>query len=184
MSFRICVKTEKSLQQLASEMRDLFSLPPFKQSSFSGEPYCQFETLGLLMLIHPAEQEDDDPEVIDYPYCFDMQMSFADHELDTDDMEYRLQPYYAELLSFQLGIDTAYHEKQKVGHSWQIRYHFCSKNLKWNGNIYMVSQAGNLPSSEPLLVGGVPCAPRSNRQGQHASTLADYPAIMLLFKEK
>src|SRR6266568_1557872 len=49
---------------------------------------------------------------------------------------------------------------------------------------YMVSQAGNLPSSEPLLVGGVPCAPRSNRQGQHASTLADYPAIMLLFKEK
>ncbi len=58
MSFRICVKTEKSLQQLASEMRDLFSLPPFKQSSFSGEPYCQFETLGLLMLIHPAPQDE------------------------------------------------------------------------------------------------------------------------------
>ncbi len=151
MSFRICVKTEKSLQQLASEMRDLFSLPPFKQSSFSGEPYCQFETLGLLMLIHPAEQEDDDPEVIDYPYCFDMQMSFADHELDTDDMEYRLQPYYAELLSFQLGIDTAYHEKQKVGHSWRT------------GTFYLVSQAGNLPSSEPLPVHGVPCAPCSKR---------------------
>src|SRR6266699_3631691 len=135
MSFRICVKTEKSVQQLASEMRDLFSLPPFKQSSFSGEPYCQFETLGLLMLIHPAEQEDDDPEVIDYPYCFDMQMSFADHELDTDDIEYRLQAYYAQLLSFQLGIHVAYHEKQQTGRTWQLRYHFCSKNPNWNASI-------------------------------------------------
>ncbi len=146
MSFRICVKTEKSLQQLASEMRDLFSLPPFKQSSFSGEPYCQFETLGLLMLIHPAEQEDDDPEVIDYPYCFDMQMSFAD------------QPYYAELLSFQLGIDTAYHEKQKVGHSWRIRYHFCSKNLKWNGNILFGE-----PGWQPAILRAAPSPWRSMR---------------------
>jgi hypothetical protein len=158
MSFRIWVKTEKSLQQLASEMRDLFSLPPFKQSSFSGEPYCQFEMLGLLMLIHPAEQEDDDPEVIDYPYCFDMQMSFADHELDTDDMEYRLQPYYAELLSFQLGIDTAYHEKQKVGHSWRIRYHFCSKNLKWNGNILYGE-----PGWQPAILRAAPSPWRSMR---------------------
>ncbi len=125
---------EHVLKGLATEMRDLFSLPPFKQSSFSGESYCQFEMLGMLILIHPAEV-DRDPEIMDYPYCFDLQVSFADHELDTDDMEYRLQPYYAELLSFQLGIDTAYHEKQKVDRSWKIRYHFCSKNPKWNRSI-------------------------------------------------
>ena len=181
MSFRICVKTEKSLQQLATEMRDLFSLPPFKQSSFSGESYCQFEMLGLLILIHPAEQEEGDPEVMDYPYCFDMQMSFADHELDTDDMEYRLQPYYAELLSYQLGIDTAYREKQKVDRSWKVRYHFCSKNPKWNRSILYGEPGCSLLFSDPLPVRGVPYAPCSNRA--LASTLADYSAIMLLLEE-
>ena len=81
MSFQICIKTEKSLQQLATDIRNLFSLPPFQQNSFSGEEYCQFEMLGMLILIHRAEEEDCDPEVMDYPYCFDLQMSFADHEL-------------------------------------------------------------------------------------------------------
>ena len=135
MSFQICINTDKSLQQLATEIRNLFSLPPFRQSSFSGEPYCQFEMLGVLVLLHRADEEDRDPEVIDYPYCFDLQVSFVDHELNTDDMEYRLQPYYAQLLSFYLGLNTAYHEKQKAEKGWRIRYHFCSKNPKWNGNV-------------------------------------------------
>src|SRR2546423_1643795 len=47
--------------------------------------------------------------------------------------EYRLQPYYAHLLSFHLGIDTAHHEKQKVSNKWHIRYRFYSKNVRWNG---------------------------------------------------
>ncbi|TMF44279.1 MAG: hypothetical protein E6I32_15385 [Chloroflexi bacterium] len=89
----------------------------------------------MLILIHWADEEDRDPEVMHYPYCFDLQMSFADHELDTDSVEYRLQPYYAQLLSFQLGLDTAFHEKQKVNRAWQKRYRFCSKNPKWNPTV-------------------------------------------------
>lgn len=135
MSFQICINTDKSLQQLATEIRNLFSLPLFRQNSLSGEPYCQFEMLGMLILIHRAEEDEREPEVMNYPYCFDLQLSFADHELDTDTMEYGLQPYYAQLLSFRLGVDTAYHEKQKAGKDWQIRYRFCRKNPKWNGNI-------------------------------------------------
>jgi hypothetical protein len=135
MSFQICIKTEKSLQQLANEIRNLFSLPAFRQNSLSEEPYCQFEMLGMLILIHRAEEEERDPEVRHYPYCFNLQLSFADHELDTDDMEYRLQPYYAQLLSFKLGLETAYQEKQKNGRSWKIRYHFCCKNPRWNESI-------------------------------------------------
>lgn len=135
MSFQVCIKTDKSLVQLALELRRLFSLPYFKETSIVGESYCQFEMLGMFVLIHRAEEEERDPEVMDYPYCFDLQMSFTDHELDTDDMEYRLQPYYAQLLSFHLGMDTAYHEKQKVGRHWQIRYQFCSKNPKWNNSL-------------------------------------------------
>lgn len=135
MSFQICIKTDKPLQQLATEIRTLFALPPFKQDSFAGDPYCQFEMLGMLVLIHKADEEDRDLEVMDYPYCFDLQMSFVDHDLDTDDMEYRLQPYYAQLLSFHLGIDTAFHEKQKIGRHWQIRYQFYRKNPKWDGSI-------------------------------------------------
>ena len=81
MSFQICIKTDKSLQQLATEIRNTFSLPPFKQNSFSGESYCQFEMLGMLILVHRLDEEDRDPEVMHYPYCFDLQMAFADHEL-------------------------------------------------------------------------------------------------------
>ena len=113
MSFQICIKTEKSLQQLATEIRDLFSLPPFRQEALAGEPYCQFEVLGLLVLIHHIDEGDRDPEVMHYPYSFDLQMAFVDHKLDTDDLEYRLQAYYAQLLSFSLGLDTAHHEPQR-----------------------------------------------------------------------
>jgi hypothetical protein len=156
MSFQICIKTEKSLLQLATEIRDLFALPPFKQGSFSGESYCQFEMLGLLILIHRADEEDRDPEVRHYPYCFDLQVAFADHELDTDDMEYRLQPYYAQLLSFRLGLDTAYHEKQKTSRAWQIRYHFCSKNPRWNESILYGE-----PGWEPAVLKSAPSSWRS-----------------------
>ena len=151
MSFQICIKTEKSLQQLSTEIRNLFSLPPFRQNSFAGEAYCQFEMLGTLILIHRADEEDRDPEVMSYPYCFDLQMAFADHELDTDDMEYRLQPYYAHLLSFQLGVDTAHHEKQKVANKWHIRYRFYSKNWKWNGALLYGE-----PGWEPAVIEASP----------------------------
>jgi len=156
MSFQICIRTEKSLEQLASDIRDLFALPSFNQSSFSGTSYCQFEMLGLLILIHRKDEEDRDPEVMGYPYCFDLQMSFVDHKLDTNDIEYRLQPYYAELLSFQLGLDTAYHEKQKKDRAWQIRYHFCSKNPRWNANILYGE-----PRWEPAVLRSTPSAWRS-----------------------
>ena len=156
MSFQICIKTDKSLQQLATDIRNLFSLPPFQQNSFSGEVYCQFEMLGMLILIHRAEEEDCDPEVMDYPYCFDLQMSFADHKLDTDTMEYTLQPYYAQLLSFQLGLDTAYHEKQKTDRVWKIRYHYCRKNPKWNPSILFGE-----PGWEPAVIQMQPSSWRS-----------------------
>lgn len=135
MAFQISINTDKSLHQLATEIRKLLSLPPFQETSFSGESYCQFEMLGMLILIHPVEEEERDPEVKRYPYSFDLQMSFSEHELDTDGMEYRLQPYYAHLLSFQLGIETAYRETQKGERGWLIRYHFCRKNYKWDGSI-------------------------------------------------
>lgn len=156
MSFQICINTDKSLQQLATEIRALFSLPPFRQSSFSGEPYCQFEMLGMLVLIHKADEEDRDPEVVDYPYCFDLQMSFMDHELNADELEYRLQSYYAQLLSFQLGLNTAYHEAQKVDHRWQIRYRFCAKNPKWNGTVLYGE-----PGWEPAVIEETPSPWRS-----------------------
>lgn len=135
MSFQICIKTEKSLEELAKEIGLLFSLPPFKLDTSSGEPYCQFEMLGMLVLIQYLDEEERDPEVSHYNFCFDLQLSFSDHELDTDDMEYRLQPYYAQLLCFRLGLDTAYHEKQPGRQSWQIRYRYCHKNQHWNGTI-------------------------------------------------
>jgi len=91
--------------------------------------------LGLLIFIHQADEEDRAPEVMDYPYSFDLHMSFTDHEIDTDAMEYGIQPYYAQLLTFHLGLDTACHEKQKAGKRWQIRYNYYCKNPKWNGAI-------------------------------------------------
>ncbi len=156
MSFQICMKTEKPLQQLATEIRDLFSLPPFKEHAFSGEPYCQFDMLGMFILIHLADEEDRDPEVIHYPYCFDLQMSFTDHKLNTDDMEYRLQPYYAQLLTFQLGLETAYHEKQKVGQFWQVRYNFLRKNPNWKETILYGEEGW-----EPAVLMAQPSAWRS-----------------------
>ena len=156
MSFQICMRTANSLQQLATEIRNLFLLPPFRHKSFSGESYYQFEMLGMLILIHQADEEDRDPEVMNYPYCFDLQMSFADHELNTDDMEYQLQPYYAQLLSFHLGVDTAYHEKQKANPAWQIRYHFCRKNPKWNASILYGE-----PGWEPAVIESPPSPWRS-----------------------
>ncbi len=135
MSFQVCIKTEKSLQQLATEIRELFALPQFKEQTFSDESYCQFEMLGLLILLHYIDEDDRDPEVTRYSYSFDMQAAFTEHELDTDEMEYRLQPYYAQLLTSHLGLDTAYHEKQKIGPHWQMRYHFLRKNPQWNEKI-------------------------------------------------
>lgn len=145
MSFQICIKTDKSLQQLATEIRNLFSLPPFTENSFIGEPYCQFEMLGMLVLLHKVDEEDLDPEVLHYLYCFDLQCSFTDRDLNTDKIEYQLQPYYAQLLSFHLGLDTAHHEKQKVGHRWQIRYQFYSKNPRWKGSV-LYGEEGWVPA--------------------------------------
>ena len=151
MSFQICINTDKSLSQLATEIRNLFSLPLFKQSTFSGEPYYQFELLGMLILIHYSDEEDRDPEVMHYPCCFDLQMSFTEHELDMDSLEYSLQPYFAQLLSFRLGLDTAFHEKQKVDRAWQIRYHFYSKNPRWNPDILYGE-----PGWQPAVIEGTP----------------------------
>ncbi len=145
MSFHICIKTDKSLHQLATEIRKLLSLPQFQETILSGESYCQFDMLGFLILIHQTDEEDRDPEVRAYPYSLDLQMSFTDHELDSDEMEYQLQPYYAHLLSFHLEADTAYHEKQKVERGWKIRYRFCQKNPRWNGTI-LYGEAGWEPA--------------------------------------
>src|SRR2546423_15111286 len=79
MSFQICIKTDKSLQQLATEICNLFSLPPFRQISFSDEPYCQFVILGMLILLHRADEEDADPDVNDYNYCIHLQLSVVGH---------------------------------------------------------------------------------------------------------
>jgi hypothetical protein len=135
MSSQVCMKTDKSLEQLATEIREALSLPPFTRNTFAGEPYCQFEMLGMLVLIHLADEEDREPEVIDYPYRFDIQMSFGDSNLNTDALEYQIQPYYAQLLAFRLDIETACQERQKVGPHWQIRYRFYARNPKWNGSI-------------------------------------------------
>ena len=158
MSFQICIKTEKPLAQLATDIRNLFSLPPFKQSFFSGESYYQFELLGMLVLVHCADEEDRDPEVMHYPYSFDMQLTFTEHELDTDALEYALQPYFAQLLSFRLGLDTAYHEKQKIDRAWHIRYRFYSKNPRWNPDVLYGE-----PGWQPAVIEGTPGPWRSMR---------------------
>jgi len=151
MSFQICIKTEKSLRQLAEEIRSLLSLPAYRQNSFSSQPYCQFEMLGMFILIQQSEEQERDPEVMNYAYCFDLQLSFADHELNTDEMEYRLQPYYAQLLSFRLGLETAYQERQKSERSWKMRYHFCCKNPRWNESILYGE-----PGWEPAVIEAPP----------------------------
>jgi hypothetical protein len=156
MSFQVCINTEKSLHQLATEIRKLLSLPPFQETAFAGEAYCQFEMLGLLILIHPIDEEDRDPEVKNYRYRFDLQASFSEHELDTDSMEYQLQPYYAQLLAFYLGVETAYREQRKTERSWQIRYHFCHKNPRWNSSILFGE-----PGWEPAVLEAPPSQWRS-----------------------
>lgn len=158
MSFQICLKSDKSLQQLATEIRDLFALPPFSQHAFSGEPYCQFEMLGMLVLIHVADPEEQDAEVIEYPYRFDLQLSFTDHNLDVDELEYRLQPYYAQLLAFRLNIQTACYEKQKIGPHWQIRYNYYRKNPHWKEGILFGEEGW-----QPAVVTGTPSAWRTMR---------------------
>jgi hypothetical protein len=112
--------------------------------------------LGMLVLIHPADPEDREAEVMDYTYSFDLQMSFTEHNLDTDEMEYRLQPYYAELLAFRLGIETACHEKQKVGQRWQVRYNFYYKNPNWKETILYGEDGW-----EPAVLKGTPTPWRS-----------------------
>jgi len=151
MPFQICINTDKSLHQLATEIRKLLALPPFQETAFSGEPYCQFEMLGMLLLIHQVDEAERDPEVKRFPYQFDMQFSFNEHELDTDEMEYQLQPYYAHLLSFHLGVETAYSEKKKEGRGWIMRYHFCHKNQKWNSAVLFGE-----PGWEPAVIKASP----------------------------
>lgn len=145
MPFQVCIKTGKSLEQLAEEIRVALSLPPFKLDSFAGEPYCQFDMLGMLVLVRPADEEERDPEVKNYPYCFSLQMSFTEHELDTDELEYQLQSYYAQLLAFRLGVETACYEKKKIGPHWQIRYCYYARNAKWDGSI-LYGEAGWEPA--------------------------------------
>lgn len=135
MSFQVCINTDKSLRQLATEIRNLLFLPPFQETSSPTESYVQFEMLGMTLLLRFVDEEERDPEVKQYPYSFALQLSFSDHQLDTDTMEYHLQPYYAQLLSFKLGVETAYREQKKMEQAWKIRYHFCRKNQNWNANI-------------------------------------------------
>jgi hypothetical protein len=129
------MKTHASLFQLTSEIQQLLSLPSFTQEASEGEPYCQFEMFGMQVFIHRTDEEERDPEVGDFPYRLDLQMAFTEHTLDTDTLEYDLQPYYAQLLAFHLDIDTAYHEKHKVGPHWQIHYRYCHKNPRWTGSL-------------------------------------------------
>ena len=156
MSFQICINTDKSLHQLATEIRKLLALPPFQETAFSGEPYCQFEMLGMLLLIHQVDEAERDPEAKRFPYRLDLQLSFSEHEMNTDNMEYQLQPYYAQLLSFHLGVETAYREQKKEGRGWLVRYHFCRKNHKWNNAILFGE-----PGWEPAVLEASPSQWRS-----------------------
>ena len=67
----------------------------------------------MLVLIHSSDEEDRDPEIMRYPNCLDLQMSFTDHELNTDSLEYSLQPYFAQLLSFRLGLTPLFTKNRK-----------------------------------------------------------------------
>jgi hypothetical protein len=152
MSLHINIRTDKSLQQLAIEIRDLLSLPPFKLDSSSEVPYCQFEMLEMCILLHKSEIEERDPEVKDFPYAFDLQLSFEDLELDIDTIAYTLQPYYAQLLAFRLGVETACFEKKKMGPHWQIRYCFYRRNPRWNENI-LYGEPGWEPAVQVSVLG-------------------------------
>jgi hypothetical protein len=159
MSLQIHIRTDKSLDQLATEIRDLLSLPPFKVDAFAEEPYYQFDMLGMFIMLHRSEEDERDPEVKSYPYVFDLQASFEEHELDTDTMVYSLQPYYAQLLAFRLGVETASYEKKKLGPHWQIRYCCYRKNPHWNGSILYGE-----PDWEPAVMVGTLGAWRTVRR--------------------
>jgi hypothetical protein len=145
MPFQICIKTGKTLQQLAAEICDLFSLPSYKLDPHTEEPYCQFEMLGMILFIRPYDEESRDPEVRDYTYCLDLQLSFIESDLDTDVVEYSLQPYYAQLLAFRLNIETACYEKRQIGQHWQIRYRYYAKNERWKGDL-LFGEEGYAPA--------------------------------------
>ena len=159
MSLQICIRTNKSLDQLATEIRDILSLPPFKVDAFAEEPYYQFDMLGLFIMLRRSEEDERDPEVKHYPYVLNLQASFEDHELDTDTIIHGLQPYYAQLLTFRLGIETACYEKKKIGPHWQIRYCCYSKNPRWNGNVLYGE-----PGWEPAVLVGTIGAWRTVRR--------------------
>ncbi|RDJ93501.1 hypothetical protein B4Q13_21485, partial [Lacticaseibacillus rhamnosus] len=57
---------------------------------------------------------------------------YRDHVDTQIKFRHRQDHTYAELLCFQLGLETAYHEKQKADRAWKIRYHCCSKNPRWD----------------------------------------------------
>lgn len=145
MPFQICMKTDKTLQQLAAEIRDLFSLPPYTLDPHTEEPYCQFEMLGMLLFVRCYDEDNRDPEVQDYPYCLDLQLSFTEGASDTDTIEYNLQPYYAQLLAFRLEVETACYEKKQVGEHWQIRYHYYERNAYWNAE-RLFGEPGYVPA--------------------------------------
>jgi hypothetical protein len=101
--------------------------------------------LGMILFIRPYDEESRDPEVRDYSYCLDLQLSFIESDLDTDAVEYSLQPYYAQLLAFRLNIETACYEKRQIGQHWQIRYRYYAKNERWKGDL-LFGEEGYAPA--------------------------------------
>jgi hypothetical protein len=153
VAFHICIKTDKSLPQLATEICQILSLPPFHEATLGDESYCQFEMLGMLILVHFVDEEDRAPETLQYPYAFDLQMSFSELALDTDSLEMSLQPYFAQLLSARLGLDTAYQELQQGPTGWQVRHRYFRRNPRWQSDILYGEKGW-----EPAVVESTPSA--------------------------
>src|SRR5690349_17883556 len=97
MPFQICIKTDKTLQQLATDVLDLVSLHSYERDPHPDEPYCQCEVLGMILLTRHYDEDSREPERLDYSYCLDLQLSFIECDLYTDTAEYNLQPYRAQL---------------------------------------------------------------------------------------
>ena len=57
MSLQICIRTDKSLDLLATEIRDLLSLPPFKIDAYADDPYSQFDMLGMFIMLRRSEED-------------------------------------------------------------------------------------------------------------------------------
>lgn len=134
MPTSICIKTDLSLLHLAIEIQKLLALPPFSIAHSADTSYYQFEMFGWLVFLHALEEDERASEVRDFPYSFSLQAAFQDH-IDTDLLVDRLLPYYAQLLSFHLDVETAAQEKQKLGPHWQVRYAFYRKNPHWQEHI-------------------------------------------------